>query len=300
MAMSAETQAWLDDLKKEGNISDEDFTRLKATFEANDKANNYVKGSVLRQADYSRQSAEIQKAQKDLADAQETARLKQEAVDKFNGELVTWKAGAETNFTKAVQEREKAERTAQAAMARLKALATANGLDENEVLKDIEVAPVPEVKKNDVDTSGFLRKEDLQRGIAESALVDATIYDVASQYHELTGKPLRDAAGLVAEAIKSGKSISQYAAEKFNFAKLQQDKDEAVYKERLKQDTDAAVAARLSEMNLQGAVVPGRNDQSLRSPVLKTGGLAAPPAEGGGGVAAAVAAYALGKYDQRR
>lgn len=300
MALSVETQAWLDDLKKEGNISDEDYTRLKATFEANDKANNFVKGSVLRQADYSRQSATIQAAQKELETAQAEFKTKQEAVDRFNGELVTWKAGAETNFNKAVAEREKAERTAQAALARLKALATANGLDENEVLKDIEVVPVPD-KKNDqqtVDTSGFVRKEDLQRGIAESALVDATIYDVASEYQELTGKPLRNAAELVSEAIRAQKPISQYVAEKFDFAKLRNDKAEAAYKERLKQDTDAAVAARLSEMNLQGAIVPGRNDQSLRSPVLKPGGIPAPPADGGGGVSAAVAAYSQGKYKQ--
>lgn len=299
MALSTETQAWLDDLKKEGNISDEDYTRLKATFESNDKANNFVKGSVLRQADYSRQSATIQNAQKELETAQAEFKAKQEAVDKFNGELVTWKAGAETNFNRAVQEREKAERTAQAALARLKALATANGLDENEVLKDIEVAPVPEKKvESTMDTSGFLRKEDLQRGIAESALVDATIYDVTSEYQELTGKPLRNAAELVAEAIKANKPISQYVAEKFDFAKLRHDREEAAYKERLKQDTDAAVAARLSEMNLQGAIVPGRQDQSLRSPVLKPGGIPAPPAEGGGGVSAAVAAYAQGKYKQ--
>ncbi len=301
MALAPETQAWLDDLKKEGSLSDEAYNSLKATFEGNSKADGFVKGSVLRQADYSRQSAAIQTAKTELETAQAALQQRETDVTKFQGDLATWKAGAETNFNKAVKDREVAQNKANAALARLRSLAVANGLNEEEVLRDIDVTPVVDKKvENTMDTSGFLRKEDLQRGIAESALVDASIHDVATEYLELTGKPLKGAADLVSEAIKAGKPIMQYANEKFQFDKLRKERDDRAYAERLKTDVDAGVSKRLSEMNLPGNITPGRQNQTpAGSPVLRPGGIPAPPAESGGGVSAAVAAFQSGKYEQK-
>lgn len=297
MALAAETAAWLEDLKKEGSLDEAAFNALKATFE-NEKVNNFVKGSVLRQADYSRQSAEIQKAKTDLETAQATLAAHETDVNKFQADLGVWKAGAEKNFNKAVADREKAANTANAALARLRSLAAANGLNEEDVLKDIEVTPVPDKKVAPTfDTSGFITKENLQRSIAESALIDSSIHDVATRHFMLTGKPLLNARALVTEAIQKGKSIDEYAEEKFGFAKLQADKDAVDYAARVKADVDAGVTARLSELNLPGNIGPGREDiQSMRSPVLRPGGIPAPPAESGGGVSAAVAAFNAAKY----
>lgn len=296
MALSTEVSAWLDELKKEGSLDDAAFTALKATFE-NEKVGNFVKGSVLRQADYSRQSGAIQKAQKDLEDAQTAFQQKQEAVDKFNGELVTWKAGAETNFNKAIQEREKAERVAQAATARLKSLAAANGLSEEEVLKDIEVAPVVDKKtEQQFDTSKFVSREDIQRGVIESALGEATIADIADEVMELTGTRFKRAEFL-AEAVKSGKTLEQYAEQKFGIAKLRTDRAAAAIQKQIEDGITAGVTARLSEAGMPGNLAPGRSD--LRgSPVLSGGAMKAPAVgqQPGGGVPGAIAAFNSGKY----
>ena len=74
MALSNETQRWLESLKTEGNLSDEAYNSIRTSL--NDKADNFVKGSVLRQDDYSRQMAafkETQTAVEKAAIAVETA-----------------------------------------------------------------------------------------------------------------------------------------------------------------------------------------------------------------------------------
>lgn len=303
MALSPETQAWLDELKKEGSLTDEAYNQLKATFE-NQKVNDYVKGSVLRQSDYSRNSAAIQAAKTELETAQAALTQREKDVTDFQTTLGTWKAGADVNYNKALQDREAAERKASAAFARLKTLGVASGLSEEEVLRDLEVVEVPDDKKvQAVDTTGFLRKEDLQRGIAESALVDASIHDVATRHYELTGKPLRDAAGLVTEAIKAGKSITQYADEKFGFAKLETDQAAANIKKQIDDGIAAGVAQKLSEAGLPGSLAPGRRMGMQGSPILgitKEGGLAAPPPTPGAGISAAVAAFNAGTYDRNK
>lgn len=297
MALSTETATWLEDLRKEGSLSEEDYGRLKTTMESNSKADGFVKGSVLRQSDYSRRQADIDKAKKDLEDAQALLATKEVDLTKFQTSLGEWKAGAEGKFNKAISDREKADRNLAAALAKLRAVATANGLDEEAILKDIEVPVVPEKKTiPDFDASGFVRKEDLARGIQDSALVDASIHDVAMEYQELTGKPLRGAAEMVQEAIQKGLSIKAYAEQKFGFAKLRADRDEAAVQERIKKGVEEGVTTRLSEANLHGAVAPGRSDLK-GSPVLRSGGFAPPAKEAGeSGVGAAVAAFNAGTY----
>lgn len=296
MAMSPETAAWLEDLKKEGSLDDAAFNTLKATFD-NDKVSNFVKGSVLRQADYSRNMGTIQTAQQAVADAQAALATREAAVTSFQTELGTWQAGAKVNFDKAIQEREKADRVAQAAVARLKSLAAANGLAEADVLKDIEVVPVVEKKaEQQVDTSKFVSREDIQRGVIESALGEATIADISDEVFALSGKRF-SRKEFVTDAVKSGKTLEQFAEEKFGLAKLRTDKVEADYQARLKADTDAAVTARLSEAGIPGNLAPGRQDLK-GSPVLMGGGvkMPAPGQQAGGGVPGAVAAFQGGKY----
>lgn len=296
MALSAETQAWLDELKKTGGITDEAYTSLKSTFEGNNKADEYLKGSVLRQSDYSRQMADIQKAKKEVEDSTNALKQREADVTKFQGELSQWKAGAETNYRKALDEHEKAERKATAAVARLRSLAMANGMDEAEVLKDIDVLPAKKeepVKTSDIDTSKFLTREDLAKGIGESALVDAAIYDIASEYQELTGKSLRGAALLVQEAIKAGKTLQTYADEKFGLPKLREEKaakDKADYEKSIRDDERAKV---LSEGLIPGNIAPGRGDLQ-GSPVLRKEGIPEPGK--GNGIEAATAAFQAGKY----
>ena len=302
MALSTETKAWLDGLKKEGNLSDESFKALEQSLD-NGKADEYVKGSQLRQNEFSSKMASVQAAQKAVEDASSALATKESQVTAYQTELGTWKAGADKNFQKAITERETALNKANAAMARLKSLAVANGLSEEDVLKDLDVSitpqPNPKPGETPFDTSQFITRQNLQQTVQESALIDATIYDVASEYQELTGKPLKGAGELVKEAIKAGKPLGEYIASKFDFVGLRSKAGEAAIQQRI----DAAVAANsteiLSRANLPGANAGLRTDlkgspifDAQHEGVLKS----APSGEGGGGVSGAVAAFNAGRF----
>lgn len=301
MALSKETQEWLEGLKKEGSLTDEAYNQLKTSLEANAKADEYVKGSQLRQADYSRVMSDVQKAQKAVEDSQAALATREAQVTKYQGDLAQWKDGADRNFQKAIQERELAANKAQAAIARLKSLAVANGLPEDEVLKDLDTV-VPQ-KKEDVntpqfDTSKFVTRDQIAQTVAESALIDASIHDVAAEYFELTGKPLRDASKLVQEAIVAKKPIGAYAAEKFGFAKLKEDRTNADIQKRI----DDAVAAErtkiLSDAGLPNAGTGLRTDLK-GSPIFEkasNGSLPIPKEDTGGGIPGAIAAFNAGKF----
>lgn len=302
MALSNETKQWLDGLKAEGSLSDEAYNQLKTSLEASAKADEYVKGSQLRQADYSRAMADVQKAQKAVEDSQRALTDKEAQVTQFQTELGTWKAGADVKFQEAIKEREKLAVKAQAAVARLRSLAVANGLSEDEVLRDLDTTPVPEEKKTvpEFDTSKFVTREQIAQTVAESALIDASIHDIAVEYHELTGKPLKDASKLVQEAIQARKPLGQYVAEKFKFAELK----DARAKADIQRQIDEAVAAERSKLLSDGSL-PG-SGAGLRtdlkgSPIFQGDGgkLKAPSDDSsGGGVSAAVAAFNQGKFKQ--
>lgn len=302
MALSTETQAWLEGLKKEGNLTDDAFTQLKQSLETNANADNYVKGSQLRQNEFSSKMASIQTAQKAVDDATAALAQKEAQVTKYQADLGTWKKGADANFSKAITEREAALNKANAALARLKSLAVANGLSEEEVLKDLDVTPTnvpgaPKPGEAPFDTSQFVTRQNIQDTVRESALIDATIYDLSVEYMELTGKPLKGASELVKEAIAAGKPLGDYVATKFDFPKLRAAQGEQSIQARI----DAAVKAReteiLSNTSLPGGNLQGRDDLH-GSPILEkaaTGGFKT-DSESGGGVSAAVAAFQQGKF----
>lgn len=300
MALSKETQAWLEDLRKEGNIGEEEFKKLSSSLEG--KADEFVKGSVLRQSDYSRVMSEVKQAQKAAEDAQAAVATKEAAVTKYQQELAQWKDGADKNFQKALQEREAAARKAEAAVARLRTMAVANGLDETEVLKDIDTAPAP-IKKDDMsqpfDTSKFLTREDAQKAVVESALIEGSIHDVSVRHQELTGQPLRNVKDLMMEALAARVKLEDYVAKKFDYAKLEADKTEQAIQARIADAVKARETQLLSDASIPGQLRPGLRDDLKGSPILagvdKFSKL--PEHEGsGGGVSAAVAAFQQGKY----
>lgn len=301
MALSDQTKAWLDDLKTNGGLTDEAFNTIKASFESNSKADEFVKGSQLRQADYSRVMQTVQQAQKDVENAAAALKIKEEQVTTYQQELGTWKAGADVNFQKAIKDRESLEKKANAAVARLKSLAVANGLSEDEVLRDLEVVvPEQQQQQPQFDTSEFVKRSDIQRTVQESALIDASIHDVAVRHLELTGKPLKDASKLVQEAIQAKMTIGDYAAKKYDYAKLEGEVSEAAVQRRIDEAVKARETQLLSDAGLPGAGAGLRTDLK-GSPLFSGGGPLKPPTgDGGGGVSAAVAAFNSGKFSPKR
>lgn len=306
MAISQETSKWLDDLKKEGNLTDDAFNSIKASFD-NPKADEFVKGSTLRQSDYSRQMDSVKQAQKAVEDAQRDFQTKQAEVNAYKGTLDTWKAGAESKFHKAVKDAEAADTKATAALNRLKAVAQANGLDETEVLKDLTIPVNPNLQNPNtpnMDTSKFLTadqlNEQVSRAARETAFVDATIYDLASEYRRLYGQepPAGFAKSLVEGAIKSKMTLDEYATKEFKFVDKRTEASEAAIQARIKTAVDEASAKILSDQALSGGAHTGV-PAGANSPIFKNENIMKPIAadhQGGGGVSAAIAAHAAGKY----
>ena len=298
--LSAETKAWLEGLEKEGALAPEVIKGLRDAADANPKADEYLKGSVLRQSDYSRTIAEVKKAQKDLETAQAALQTKEAAVTKYQADLGTWKAGAEEAYRGALAEREKANIKATAAVSRLRSVAEAQGLSPDEILRDLDIVPAATTtttssSPTSVDTSKFLTKEELYKAQNDAGLIDAMVYDIAAEYQELYGKPPRGLADVVKEAIASGKPLKQFCEEKWEFGKKRNEQAEASITHRIAEAVAAKEAELRSSLPLQQAPRPGEQ----RSPVLESPSLAkAAENPESGGVSAATAAWQAGKYRQ--
>lgn len=306
MALSNETQKWLDDLKREGGLTDEAFNAIKASLD-NPKADEFVKGSALRQSDYSRQMGTVQAAQKAVEDAQRDLKLKEDNVAAYKSTLDGWKTEKEPLFIKAVKDAELAATRETAAINRLKSLALANGLDENEVLKDINVPVNPNPNPNPApgfDTSKFLTADQLnahvQKAARETAFVDATIMDLAGEYRLLYGKDIPPGWGraVVEGAIKSGLTLNDYVSKEYKFDEKRTQAAEAGIQARI----DAAVTANTAKLNSEHILSgqnPGGVPSGANSPVFKQENIMkplAPDHQAGGGITAAIAAHSAGKY----
>lgn len=298
MALSAETTAWLADLKSQGSLSDEVLTQLRSAAEANSKTDEFLKGSVLRQSDYSRNSADLQKAKTDFEKTQKDLADKEVALTKFQTELGQWKQGADTQIIAAQKDRESAEVKATAALARLQRIGVQHGIDESEwKLGDTDFTPA---KKDDtVDTSKFITSEKLNeivsKGTRDAAVLDAIIYDLGEEHRELFGKRLPAPAALVQEALATGKTLTGLWEEKYGVQAKRSEIAEKAITDRISAGVEAEVTRRMSDASLPGAHLMGARDDLQGAPVFKEGGLPAPTSEGGG-VSAAIAAFRSGKF----
>jgi len=295
MALSKETEAWITGLKAEGNLSDEVLAQIRAATESNPRADEYVRGSVLRQSDYSRQSAEVQRARQEAEAAQREAQ-------EFHTSLTEWKSGAEGSYQAALAAREAAELRAQRALGRLQTVAAKYGApDEDTTLEGFEVKP--SVNNTNFDPEKYA--QDLEARVtsrvtsatSEAARLDAIIYDLGNEHQALFGRPLPAAEQLVNEALASKKTLRQYWEDKYYVPAKRTEVSESLVNKRIQDEVDARMAKMVSEGALPHTSGGLRNDPYAGSPVLKTGTLPAPSEAGSGkGLSAAVAAFQSGAY----
>lgn len=303
MAISKETEKWLTGLESEGKLPKEVITQLRAAAEASTDSDNYIKGSVLRQDDYSRNISEVKAAQKVVEDSQRALKEKEDAVTRYQAELGTWKAGADTNYNKALQEREAAETRSARAVAKLKTLATASGFSEEDVLKDLDL-PVNDPKPNTAptfDTSKFVTLDQMNSVTSQAAMLDATIHDISVQHQDLFGGRI-NAKALVEAALKSGKSLETYWKETYKVDEKLKEKEEASIQARI----DTAVQERETSLRSQLSIPApraGRDTNPYTSRPLFDNPAIKSQAESqfanSGGVSAAIAAHNAGKYAQK-
>ncbi len=307
MALSTEVQSWLEGLQKEGSLSAEAIALLRSQAESNPATAEFLKGSVLRQSDYSRRLTELDTAKKDADAALAKAAETEAAVTAFQTDLGRWKADAEPEYRRALAAQAEAEGKAAAAQARLRSLGKAYNVPESELGLEAPVVdparPIVPAIGSTMDTSQFITKDSLQKTIAESAMIDASIHDLDMEYFELTGKHLKNAAEIVSAAIQSGKPLRSFAEEKLGLPKLRTDAAQAAIQKQIDEGIAAGVAAKLSDPNF----LPnsGSRGDEARSPIFgRQNALPSPSQLDAGekdkGVPAAMAAYTQGKYKQGR
>lgn len=308
MALSPETQRWLDGLKATGKISTEDLAVIARSVDV-PEANEYIKGNQLRQDDYSRNMATLKEATTALETAKTAQATREAQITQYQLDVTNWKVGAEGKLKAAVEAAETSAQKVALATQRVKSAALAAGIDEKEFLKGLEDGTVTDPNAPGVkgpDMSKYLTQEQLAqsvRGAAqESALLDATIHDLDVSYQTLFGTRLNNAAELVQEAIKAGQPLKQYVETKYNFAGKRQEAATAETQKKIDEGILAGVTKWQSEHQLapgQQAGI-GQPGFSPNSPIFKNPNLTKPvdtsQGERRGGVEAAIAAAQAGKY----
>lgn len=304
MALSKETEDWLAGLEKDGGLTTEAMASIRASMGG--KADEYVKGSALRQADYSRSMGDIQKQKEAVATAEAALQKREVAVTKFQTDLGAWKADSQPIYEKALRDKEAAENKVHKALARLKTTAAQYGMDENELLKDLDTMETPHIPAQaaqpQIDTSKFITRESLAQTARDAALLEGIMGDLADEHRELFGTRL-NRAELVREAIASGKTVEQQWADKFKVSDKRSELSNAAIEKRIAD----AVAAKDAELRstLPNAMLPRDVDRNnpmtshkiFSNAKVMSGGHEETPAPTG--VSAAVAAFQAGKHFKR-
>lgn len=148
-----EIKDWLDDLVKAGSLSDDERKGLEATLGKPGVA-DHIKGSQLRQADFSRKMNEVSEQQKALdSEKANVAKLQQELVD--------WKGGSEAKYNKAIADLKAAQTRA---FQLEQGLQTEYGIDPATLLGN---GTAPLANPTQPDTSAFLTKEQFDKALDE-------------------------------------------------------------------------------------------------------------------------------------
>lgn len=288
MALDPNVQSWLDELKKTGAISEDELKVISGVAEK-PQAGEFIKGSVLRQSEFSKKLNEISELKKNVEAEQEKAQ-------RFGSDLAKWKVGADENFRKAIVDREEAQKKYSTAVAKLTAIGTTYGIPENEYkLEDGVIVPS---NQPPVDTKNYLTREDveglLKKFSTEAALTDASVHDLNVRHMTLYGKPLPNAIEFVQEALKNGKSLSGYFQEKFNVQQREKDLLEESIQKRINEEVAVRETKIRSELQ-----VPAPRASDHGSLLFNENFNPKIPEQAGDAVGAAVAAYSAGKYSKQ-
>ena len=282
-------KGWIADL----GVSDEERAQLETILgKAPDRAEK-LKGSVLRQSEFSRKMNDLstQMTAKERALADKEAEIEHE-----RGQLVQWKTGADTKLTDAITKADKLERERFALEQKMRALATDYGVDVSDVLPAAGTPPPAAAPvASALDTSKFIDRDTYQNGVIGMVRTAAQIQKLAAEHRRLFGSELDNPEELVdtvLEAAKKGQTINLQGAweSKFKVADKRRELDEAAVQKRIDDAVKAAEMKVRSEANIATPRPTGAG-----SPILAQFGKKTPDGAPGG-IEGAVQAYNTGKY----
>lgn len=198
-----------------------------------------TKDAFMARADYSRSMDALKKEQ---TDAQKKIADQEAKNAKYYADLGTWKGDADKKYADGQKALEVANnRLAQITnkMGTLKNQYSIEDADLVDILNPANPAPVvtaPVVV--DPNKDNYLSREKYNQDVDEFRtqfpLIPATLADLEDKHRALFGTALPGKRQLVEEAMKAGKSLDAYAAEKFGFAA----REEEIKKENWQKDAD--------------------------------------------------------------
>lgn len=258
-----------------------------------------VKGSILRQQDYTRKTQELADQRKAL-EAQVAE--KERVVAEDAAALGTWKQTADQTMIENQRALEEAKVKAYKLEQKMATVAAQYGVDPKDLGLDDIKTPAPVTPKAP-DTSDF-DKRYLSRDDADKILKDvkanpfiaAELEDIVDEHRNLFGKGLTRRE-LVANAIKNNRSLREEWETSNEVAKKRSELQEKAVEERINARVNEERTKILSEHKL-----PVTRGADTGSPILamrddlKLAGTDRNKPQGAGAVDAAVAAFNTGKY----
>lgn len=193
---------WLSDISADGSLSKEEIQSL-STILGKDKVQAKLKNQVLMQRDYSRKTQEL---------ASQRAQVEQDVNEILaeRADLAKWKQGVDGQLQKAYSDLDSERTTAAQFRARMQTISDQTGIDVAELMKGLPAAraasseAVIDASKNGgangggnngggsvFDPSKVVSREDFNRVVQANPLLQAEMFDLATEHQELFGKPLK-------------------------------------------------------------------------------------------------------------
>lgn len=273
MATSKESQAWLDELKKTGEVDDATFKTLSDAVGSNEKLDTFIKtkhGEGLRQEDYNKNMNDL-KTQREASDKEHAARMA--TVNTYEGTLQTWKTDQEAKIKAESQSRTEAEQLLASLQSVVQSKVTEFGLDP----KDFQVEPTvkPDPKPADLapapDLEAF-KKDYLPRSEFDTVLsgnlkVPAILHDISTEHQKLMGETI-NAEDLLNGAIEAKKPLKEFWEDTHNIVQKREEVAQASQKahdDKIREDAEANVRTQLLS---EGYSPKPQSGSQAGSPVL--------------------------------
>ena len=248
----------------ETGLTGEEAQQMRAIFEKSPKAQEQIKGGLLRQSDYSKHLNDVDKAKKDLE-------AKQAKLDAEFARLAAYGADADGKVLAAQRAVESAEAKVVKATNRAKRWAETYGVPEEEVTEvfgtatTVETKPASPPPQNPDDAPLTMAefKRQAQKFGTDMAMLPALQQKIAVEHFNLYGKFPEDMDVVVKAALESGRSLAQVASEHYKFNEKRDAIKEAKIEEKYKKQYEETLNTRLSEAHLPTSTRPVPQGSSI-------------------------------------
>jgi hypothetical protein len=255
MAILQEVESFI----AETGLTGEEAQQMRAIFEKSPKAQEQVKGGLLRQSDYSKHLNDVDKSKKDLE-------AKQAKLDAEFARLAAYGADADGKVLAAQRAVEAAEAKVVKATNRAKRWAETYGVPEEEVTEvfgatgttETKTTPAPPQNPDDAPmTMGEFRRQ-VKEAMPQLAKIGSLSDGIMVDYHKLYGEfpTAKDMEAVIEGSLKSGRPLTEFAAEYYKFSEKRDALKEAKIEEKYKKQYEETLNTRLSEAHLPTSTRP--------------------------------------------